>query len=251
MTRTKHIRTRTYHHPNVATYVRDDPTEFREIDRWSDGRGWMLHPEEAVRRASHAIRGDDGRVWLFDPLDAPGVDDLVAELGEVAGVAVCSNYHARDAGRIARRHDVPVYLPESMTRVAARIDVPVERYGATLGDSGFRVRVRTPIPGWRESVAYRPSDGTLYVPDLLGTAPLYRVADERLGMYLFRRPVPPRSLFAGLDPERILVGHGTGVFERADRVLSDALDGARRRFPRALAENGPTQIRAFLGAVSE
>lgn len=235
----------------MPTYVRDDPGDLHEIDRWSDGCGWMPHPEEDVQRASHAIRGEDGRVWLFDPLDASGVDELVAELGEVAGVAVCSNYHARDAGAVARRHGVPVYLPEWMTRVAARIDAPVERYGATLGDSGFRVRGYEPIPPWRESVAYRPSDGTLYVPDLLGTAPPYRVADERLGVYLFRRPVPPRRPFTDLDPERILVGHGRGVFEDAERALSDALAGARRRFPRALAENGPAQVRAFLGAVCE
>lgn len=77
------------------------------------------------------------------------------------------------------------------------------------------------------------------------------MADERLGVYLFRRPVPPRSPFAGLDPERILVGHGTGVFERPGSALCDALDGAQRRFPRALAENGRTQLRAFLGAISE
>jgi hypothetical protein len=130
----------------MPTYVRDDPAEFREIDGWSDGRGWLAHPEEDTRRASHAIRGEDGRVSLFDPLDAPGVDDLVAELGEVAGVATFSNYHARDAGRFARRHDVPVYLPKWTTRVTSRIDAPVERYGATLGDSGFSVRGYEPIP---------------------------------------------------------------------------------------------------------
>lgn len=243
----------------MPTYVRDDPGDLEEIDRWRDGRGWLAHPEETTRRASHAVRGEDGRVWLFDPLDAPGVDDLVAELGEVAGVAVLSNYHARDAGRIAERHGVAVHLPQSMPRVAERIDAPVERYTATLGDSdesdsgdsGFRVRVRTPIPGWRESVAYRPSDGTLYVPDLLGTAPMYRVSDERLGVYLFRRPVPPHGLFRGLEPDRLLVGHGEGVFEDAAQTLSRALDRARAGFPRALVENGPSQFRAFAGAVWE
>lgn len=236
----------------MATYRRDDPSDLRKIDRWEGGASWMVHPEEATRRASHAIRGEDG-VWLFDPLDAPGVDDLVADLGSVAGVAVLSNYHARDAGRIAERHDVPVYLPEWTNRVADRLDADprVERFGATLGESGFRVRGRTPLPGWRESVAYRPADGTLYVPDLLGTAPMYTVGDERLGVYLFRRPVPPRDLFAGLAPERILVGHGEGIFDDAERELSRALDRARSGFPRALLENGPSQLRAFAGAVRD
>ena len=235
----------------MPTYDRSDPDGYRELDRWDDGVGWMAHPSEAVQRTSHAIRGEDGGVWLFDPLDAPGVDELVADFGEVAGVAVFSNYHARDAGRIAERHGVSVHLPAWLNRVGERVDAPVERYAAKLGDSGFRVRGRGPLPGWRESVAYRPSDGTLYVPDLLGTAPLYTVSDERLGVYLFRRPTPPRRLFAGLDPERVLVGHGPGVFEGAAGALDDALDGARRRFPRALLANGIAQLRAFGGAVLE
>ncbi|WP_135853738.1 hypothetical protein [Halorussus salinus] len=235
----------------MPTYLRDDATDLRVIDRWDDGVGWLAAPAEETRRASHAVRGDEGGVWLFDPIDAPGVDDLVAELGEVAGVAVLSNYHARDAGAIARRHDVPVSLPASMTRVEERVDAPVERFSGTLGDSGFRVRTRTPLPGWRESVAYRPDDGTLYAPDMLGTAPLYRVGDERLGVYLFRRPVPPRELFEGFDVARIVVGHGEGVFERPDEALEDALSGARERFPRALVENGASQLRALAGAMWE
>ncbi|UPW01253.1 hypothetical protein M0R88_03890 [Halorussus gelatinilyticus] len=235
----------------MPTYVRDDATDLRVIDRWDDGVGWLVAPEEDAQRASHAVLGDDGGIWLFDPLDAPGVDDLVADLGEVAGVAVLSNYHARDAGAIARRHDVAVHLPASMTRVEERVDAPIERFSGTLADSGFRVRTRAPLPGWRESVAYRPSDGTLYAPDVLGTAPPYRVGDERLGVYLFRRPAPPRESFEGLDVARILVGHGTGVFERPDEALEDALAGARERFPRALLENGASQLRALTGAVRE
>ncbi|WP_232820582.1 hypothetical protein [Halorussus litoreus] len=89
------------------------------------------------------------------------------------------------------------------------------------------------------------------MPDLLGTAPLYTVGDERLGVYLFRRPVPPRKLFGGLAPGRILVGHGTGILADATSALSGALDRARAGFPRALVENGPTQLRAFAGAVWE
>ncbi|MFC4447527.1 hypothetical protein [Halorussus aquaticus] len=235
----------------MTTFVRDDPAGVRVIDRWSDGLGWIAHPDEDGRRASHAVRGEDGGVWLFDPLDAPGIDDIVAELGDVAGIAVLSNYHARDAGVLAARHDVPVWLPESMTRVEDRIAAPTVRYGARLGDSGFRVRTRAPLPGWRESVAFRPADGTLYVPDLLGTAPLYRVTDERLGVYTFRRPMPPRDLLGGLAPERILVGHGEGVFEDAASALSGALDRSRPGFPRALLENGASQLRALVGVVRE
>jgi len=38
------------------------------------------------------------------------------------------------------------------------------------------------------------------------------------------------------------------VFEDAAAALSDALSGARRRFPRALA-NLPAELRAILGAL--
>lgn len=247
----------------MPTFVRDDPTGLRQIDRWDGGVGWLAHPDEPGRRASHAVVGED-RVqrsstgsrtpsgvgaWILDPIDAPGVDDLIAEVGDVAGVAVLSNYHARDAGAVAARHDVPVYIPEWMDRVGERVDAPVERFSGRLGGSGFTVRRLSPLPGWQEGVAYRESDGTLYVPDVLGTAPLYTVGDERLGVYLLCRVFPPRAHLAGLDPVRILFGHGTGVFDGAAAALADALAGARRRFPAALARNGVGQLRALAEAV--
>lgn len=127
----------------MPMYARHDPETGTVVDRWSDGVSWMAHPEETGRRASHAISGDDG-VWLFDPLDAPGVDDLVADLGDVAGVAVFSNYHARDAGTFAERHDVPVSVPSWVDRVDERVTGPVERFDGELGASGFRVRASNP-----------------------------------------------------------------------------------------------------------
>ena len=248
----------------MQNYDRSEPTGYREIDRWGDGVGWLAHPRERGRRASHAVRGYGGDgptssgdrqrsgdgVWLFDPLDAPGVDELIADLGAVAGVAVCSNWHARGAGALARRHDVAVHLPAWMTRVADRVDAPVERYEGSLGGSGFRIRACRPLPGWREAIAYREADGTLYVPESLGTAPAYTVGDERLGCSPIRRPAPPRRQLGDLEPERVLVGHGTGVFDDAADALADALGGARRRLPRAVVENGDTQLRALLEALA-
>src|SRR6056297_3072434 len=106
-----------------ADGVATDP----EFTRHDDVLEWLAHPEEGGRRASHAIRGDDG-VWIVDPLDAAGLDEELDRLGEVAGVAVLANYHARDAGEIAARHDLPVHVPSRFQRVAERIDAaPVER----------------------------------------------------------------------------------------------------------------------------
>ena len=234
----------------MPIYARDKPTACRPIDQWEGGVGWLMHPYEVGRRASHAIRGDDG-VWLVDPLDAPGVDGLLAEVGEIAGVAVLSDYHARNASAIAVRHGVSVHVPRWLDRPAARIDAPIERFAWSLGDSGFAVRRYAPFPSWNEAIAYRESDQTLYVPEALGTASLFTVGTEQLGVYLLCRAVPPRDPLRDIEPERILVGHGEGIFDDAAAVLSDALDGARRRLPHAVVTNGWTQLRAGIEALGD
>ncbi|WP_135661545.1 hypothetical protein [Halorhabdus rudnickae] len=220
----------------MTVYDRGEATDPQVVDRFEGGVGWIAHPDERGKRASHAIRGDDG-VWLFDPLDVPSVDDLITDLGEVVGVAVLSNWHTRDAGVFAERYDVPIYLPEWMDRVPENVDTPIERYQGALAGSGFVVHRIDPLPGWREGVAYRESDGTLYTPDLLSTR--WTVGEERVTLTLPCRLSPPRELLGDLEPDRILVGHGEGVQEAATGALADTLDGARQRLPRAILEQGP------------
>lgn len=232
----------------MVLYDRTPSTSVQIIDSFDAGFGWLAHPDETGMRASHALVGDGGGVWVFDPLDAPGIDAEIESLEEVAGVVVCSAYHARDADRFARRFDVPVYVPRWLERVSGQIDAPLERFEGELEASGFRARQASPLPGWSEAILYRRSDGTLYVPDLLGTAPPYLAGDERLAVYLLCRPVVPTGVFEGIAPERILVGHGTGVFTDAASVLAEALGTARRRFPRALLEGG-SQLRALVDAL--
>jgi len=166
-------------------------------------------------------------------------------------VIVCSNYHVRDADSFSTRHDVPVYCPPWLSRAASHLDAPIEPETNTIGTSGFELRRCRPFPGWSEAVAYRAADRTLYVPDVLGTAPLFTVGEERLGMYLLCRFNPPRAVFKGLSPHRILVGHGSGIFENASAALRTALDGARRRLPAALRSNGWVQLRALTAALGE
>lgn len=256
----------------MPVFDRSDATELREIDRWSDGFGWLAHPEEDGERASHAVRAapsddespgadrDDSPgadrdaatdVWVIDPVDAPGLDDRLADLGEVVGVVVLCSHHARDAGDVAERHDVAVHVPRWMDRVEERVDAPVERFEETVGDSGFEIYRFEPLGIWQEAIAYRESDGTLYVPDLLGTSPGYALDDERVGLVLPYRLVPPRERLGDLEPERILLGHGAGVFEDASAALEDALTGTRRRFPRALYEQLGTNLRLFVGAMRD
>ncbi|HET7323218.1 MAG TPA: hypothetical protein VFJ06_02675 [Halococcus sp.] len=214
--------------------------EYREIDRFDGGIGWIAHPEEILQRASHALETDDG-VWLIDPLDAEGIDDRITELGTVAGVVVLSNHHRRDGAAIANRHDVPVYLPRAMQGVAETLDAPVEHFEGEL--AGYELLTVNFVSGWQEFALY---DGeTLIVSESVGTAPHFLTDSERLGVITLLRPLPPRATLGGLDPERILLGHGEGVFEDAAAALTDALSGSRRRFPRALIENGSDQFRTL------
>jgi hypothetical protein len=201
-------------------------TEYREIDRWDGGVGWIAHPDESMQRASHVLEAD-GEAWLVDPVDAPGVDELAAEFGEVAGVVVTLGRHQRDADRVARRHDVPVYAPHPVKR---SFDAAVHRFRGALADTGFRAIPVVDVPGWREAALF---DGeTLVVGESVGTADYFVAGDERLGVHPMMRVFPPAAL-RGLAPERVLVGHGPGVTTDAARVLRYGLDSARRNAPAA------------------
>ncbi|WP_423744802.1 hypothetical protein V5735_01800 (plasmid) [Haladaptatus sp. SPP-AMP-3] len=216
------------------------PTEYREIDRWDGGVGWLAHPEETMERASHAL-SIDGDVWVIDPVDAPGIDDLFAEFGTVAGVVVLLDRHTRDAKEIAQRHDVPVYLPTWVRRSVS--GVPVRRFETTLAATGLRVLRLVDNPAWQEAALYDETNGTLVVPESVGTADYFRTGRERLGVHPMIRLLPPSEL-RGLTPERVLVGHGLGIFDDATVVLADALDGSRRRFPSLLAKT----VRGFVSS---
>jgi hypothetical protein len=211
-----------------------DRAEYEEIDRFDGGVGWIAHPDEQMQRASHALATDDG-VWLVDPVDATGLDDLLAEFGEVAGVVLLLPRHKRDAAELARRHDVSVHVPSWMTGVASDLDAPVERFSSELGETGYRLRkIATPL--WQEAALYHADEGTLMAAEAVGTAAFFRASAERLGVHPALRLLPPRRSFRGFSPDRVLSGHGAGVHEDASRALSQALDGSRRRAPSLYAK---------------
>jgi len=204
-------------------------TEWREIDRHDGGVGWIAYPEEAMQRASHAI-AVDGEVWLVDPVDAEGVDDLLAEFGEVAGIVVLLDRHKRDAAAFAARHDVPVWVPSFMDGVASELDAPVERFRHDLADTGFAVHEVIDNRLWQEGLLYDEDGGTLVVPEAVGTTEYFRAGDRALGVHPALRLTPPSKL-TRLSPERLLVGHGGGIHENATEQLRDAVEGARGRAP--------------------
>ncbi|MFB6109804.1 MAG: hypothetical protein ABEJ60_02870 [Halodesulfurarchaeum sp.] len=194
-------------------------------DRFEDGFGWLAHPDETMRRASHAVSFGDG-VWIVDPVDAPGITAEIEELGEVRGVIVLLGRHERDAATFASRFGVPVYRPAFVDR---EFDAPVDRL-TSIPDSTVEVIQSVDLPWWREAAIF---DGeTLLLGDSIGTAAYFTVGPERIGVHPMLRLVPPTPL-RGLEPERIFVGHGAGVQTDASTALEQALSGARRRLPRA------------------
>lgn len=212
----------------------DEPAgAVREIDRYDRGVGWIAHPHELMQRASHAL-AVDGEVWVVDPVDGDAVDDLLAEFGTVAGVVVLLDRHERDAARVAARHDVPVYLPEWFSGVAESLpaETPIVRFDDELADTGIEAHVVRNGRWWQEAALFDPADDTLVVTEAVGTSAYFRAGSERLGVHPMLRPFPPRRALSGFDPERVLVGHGSGVLEDASAALDGALSGARRRAPR-------------------
>jgi hypothetical protein len=214
----------------------DGEADLHEIDRFDGGVGWIAYPGETMERASHAVavpneETETDDVWVFDPVDAPGLDDLLADLGTVAGVVVGLDRHKRDSAAIATRHGVSVWVPEWMTGVASELDAPVERFGDRLADTGFEAfRIRdSSLPPWQEVGFF---DGeTLIVPEALGSASYYRGARERIGVHPMLRLMPPTDALSGLNPDRVLVGHGVGVLDGAAVAVEDALSSSRSKAP--------------------
>ncbi|WP_247731627.1 hypothetical protein [Halovivax limisalsi] len=200
------------------------------VARFDGGCSWIADPDESMERASHALVAD-GDVWVVDPVDGDGVDEVLSAYGPVAGVVVALDRHRRDAAAIAKRHDVAVWLPDWFDGVADGVDAPIERFGATLADTGIESRVVARSRFWREIALFDPIADTLVVPESVGTAAYYLAGAERLGVHPVRRLNPPRAQLGDFDPTRILVGHGPPVEPDAGAALHDALDGSRRRAP--------------------
>lgn len=181
----------------------------RLCDEAEFGFGWMV--EGPVERTSHALLVDGG-VWLVDAVDAPGLDERIAALGEPRGVLQLLDRHDRDCAAIARR-----------------LGVPHRRLGAGPLE-------QIPIvsfPGWRELALWWPERRVLVAADALGTLPYFREPGAALGIHPFLRLTPPRRL-GRLDPLHVLVGHGAGVHEDAAAELRRALERSRRGLVPAL-----------------
>ena len=187
------------------------------------GFGWIASEPALLRRASHALVAD-GRVWLVDPVDVPGIDDRLLPLGEPAGVLQLVDRHARDCAALAERLQVQHHrLP----------------FGGVPG-LPFEARTVLSVPGWREVALWWEDERVLVCTEGLGTVSYFRARDEPLGVHPFLRLYQPRGLrnmAKCLAPEHVLVGHGEGVHgEEAAAALRRAVQGARRATPRWLRD---------------
>lgn len=200
------------------------------VDRWDDGISWTL-ADDSMHRTSHALDTEAG-IWVIDPVDAPGLDDELAELGDIAGVTLLLDRHKRDSELVAQRHDVPVSLPAALGPVADELDGQTDRYAGSLPGTEFRTVRLTTNRFWREVALFDADGGTLVVPEAVGSNELFTTDDERLGVHPVLRLFPPREALGGLEPERVLVGHGPGVFDEAAAALQYALRHSRRNAPK-------------------
>ncbi len=181
------------------------------------GFSWVQ--DEAMGRASHALV-DDGRVWLVDPVDSPGMVERAQGLGELAAVVQLLDRHNRDCEAIASRLGV------------ARLTVP-----DAIPGSPFEVARVVHWPKWAENAIWWPAQRTLVVAEAVGTSPLFTLGRGAVGVHPVLRPLPPRKALGGFAPEHLLVGHGPPVAGEAARDgLRRALDSARRDLPRLFVE---------------
>jgi hypothetical protein len=184
-----------------------------EVEEHELGLTWVV--AEPMERAFHALV-DEGRVWLIDPLEGPQLEAATG-LGEIAGVLQLLDRHNRDCAEIAARFGVPhLKLPDAVPGSPFEA-IPVLR-----------------LPGWKETALWWPRRRALVVAELLAANPMHTGGRRRVGVHLFLRAWPPRSL-SGYRPRHLLLGHGSGVHgPEAAIELESAYSRSRRDLPRVL-----------------
>jgi hypothetical protein len=180
------------------------------IQRHPLGLTWL--ETTGMRRAAHALRAD-GRVWLIDPFEDEVALSAATELGTPAGVIQLLDRHNRDCGAIAQR-----------------LEVPLLRLPAELGDSPFEVIPVISRPWWREVALWWEAERALIVAEAVGTVPAFTLG-RRVGVHPMLRLRPPRGPLTARSPERLLVGHGAALESGADAAIRDALSGSLADIP--------------------
>lgn len=191
------------------------------VTEWDGGWSWISYPTERGRRASHALEAAGG-VWLVDPVDHDGLDDVLPTSGEVTGVLVLHDRHTRDAETVARRHNVAVHVPAWMELVRTKLDEEPKVVDETIPGTNYAVEELVDTDEWEEAFLVDQSSRTMLVPEAVGTLPSFGSDDDTLGVHPSLEE-PPRKL-TNWRPDRLLVGHGESIYTDAHRQLEEALD---------------------------
>ncbi len=199
----------------------DERPALEAVTEWLGGISWIADPDENAQRASHALATDAG-VWIVDPVDADGLDERLAALGDVAGVLVAHDRHTRDAAVVARRHDVAVYVPEWASLTREKLATTPEPVGDTIPGTDWAVHRLIDTEEWEEAVLVDESADTMLVPEALGTLSSFGPEDHGLGVHPALDDPPGR--LTDWTPDRILVGHGESVHSEATAKLQAAID---------------------------
>jgi len=189
--------------------------KIRFCDEFEGGFGWIVE-DELMERCSHTFV-TNGRVWVIDPVDGPGVEERIRAAGVPAGVLQLLDRHNRDSRAIADRLGVPLHVLPNGT-------IPPFQF----------IRVVN-VRRWREVALWWAERRVLVVAEAVGSARPFVAPGERLGIHPALRLTPPRARLRGLDPQVVLCGHGEGVFADASPSLEEALTTARGSIPRLLA----------------
>jgi hypothetical protein len=181
-------------------------------DELDGGFGWR--EPGFLHRTSHALELGGG-VFVFDPVDADGIDERIRALGRPEAVVQLLDRHNRDCAVLARRLGIPhlrMAVPDGRLEVVRVVWNRV----------------------WKEIAVWAPERKVLVAGDALGTVGYFVAAEEPVGVHPLLRLRPPRAL-ERFEPEHILCGHGAGVHgPGAAGALREALATSRRRLPRAL-----------------
>ena len=178
-------------------------------------------PDEATVEVTDG-RGGTSTVTATagDPL-SPAPEDLPGNVRPAADAEPVPSLDCETAG--AERHD-------------QRFDEADLAWGDYPGEGSPRLAIRV------DNLTSGHGE-TLVVPEALGTVSYFRAPGERLGVHPMLRALPPRSL-REYDAERLLVGHGEGLFEDVRPAVEDAVGGSRRRMVPLYLDN----LKGFLGS---
>lgn len=205
-----------------------EPFWFRTYD---DITTWIAHPDEMIQRASHLVPFGDER-YVVEPVDHPQLEEHL-ELADVAGVVVLMDRHSRDSAEIARRLDVPVYAPRTVSSVRQKLDIEVAPLEEVIDTSEVRLIDLYARRFWQEVAVWLPQTSTLIVPEAVGMAPYFIARGEDIGVHPLARLRPPRRALKFLQPDRLFVGHGRPRDDLEMGELDQTLAMARLNVPRA------------------